>query len=212
MMSAPVEPFQGVYRGARVLVTGHTGFKGAWLCEWLLRLGAEVFGLALAPDTKPSLFNQLNLADRLHHRLGDIREAPFRASGAIREVLRAARPDFIFHLAAQSLVRRSYAMPVATFDVNVMGTVNVLEALRLAGTPATVVCVTTDKCYDNSEQCRPFRETDPLGGRDPYSASKAAAEIAIAAYRSSFFNAPDSPVRVASGSRRQCHWRRRLGR
>ena len=195
-MSASGEPFQGAFRGASVLVTGHTGFKGAWLSEWLLQLGADVHGLALAPDTQPALFEQLGLARRMQHRIGDIRESP--GSGALADTIRAAKPDFVFHLAAQSLVRRGYATPAETFDTNVIGTVNVLEALRLAGAPATVVCVTTDKCYENHGQSQAFRESDPLGGHDPYSASKAAAEIAIAAYRRSFFSAPDSPVRVAS--------------
>jgi CDP-glucose 4,6-dehydratase len=195
-MSASGEPFQGAFRGARVFVTGHTGFKGAWLCEWLLQLGAEVHGLALAPDTEPALFDQLGLAGRMRHRLGDIREVA--ATGALAEAVRGAKPDFVFHLAAQSLVRRGYATPAETFETNVMGTVNVLELLRRAGWAATVVCVTSDKCYENHEPSQAFRESDPLGGHDPYSASKAAAEIALAAYRSSFFNAPDSPVRVAS--------------
>jgi CDP-glucose 4,6-dehydratase len=195
-MSASGEPFQGAYRGARVLVTGHTGFKGSWLCEWLLQLGADVHGLALAPDTVPALFDWLGLASRMHHQLGDVRESP--ASDAIVGAIRAAKPDFVFHLAAQSLVRRSYSIPVETFATNVLGTVNVLEALRLTGQPATVVCVTTDKCYENNDQPRAFRESDPLGGHDPYSASKAAAEIAIGAYRRSFFGAPDSAIRVAS--------------
>src|SRR5262249_40033613 len=153
------------------LVTGHTGFKGAWLCQWLLGLSAEVYGLALAPDTSPALFDQLRLADRVHHRLGDIRESP--AKGAIAEAIRSARPEFVFHLAAQSLVRRSYANPVETFDTNVLGTIHVLEALRQAGGAASVVAVTTDKCYENRDLRRPFSESDPLGGHDPYSASKA---------------------------------------
>jgi CDP-glucose 4,6-dehydratase len=194
-MSASGEPFLGVYRGARVLVTGHTGFKGAWLCQWLLQLGAEVHGLALPPETKPSLFEQLELARRMHHSLGDIRESPER--GALAGV-RATPPDFVFHLAAQSLVRRGYARPVETFETNVLGTVHVLEAIRETGLETTVVAVTTDKCYENLEQQRPFVETDALGGHDPYSASKAAAEIAIAAYRDSFFSGPDSAIRLAS--------------
>src|SRR5262249_9861943 len=135
-MSASGEPFLGVFRGARVLVTGHTGFKGAWLCEWLLQLGAEVYGLALAPDTKPSLFEQLALAPRMHHRIGDIRDAP--PTDAISGALQTARPDFVFHLAAQSLVRRGYAAPVETFDTNVLGTIHLLEAFRAFGAPAVV--------------------------------------------------------------------------
>src|SRR5262249_48145060 len=142
-MSASGEPFRGVYRGARVLVTGHTGFKGAWLCQWLLGLGADVYGFALAPDTKPSLFEQLELSGRMHHRLGDIRESP--VDSALADSVRLARPDFVFHLAAQSLVRRGYASPVETFETNVLGSVHVLESLRAAGAETTVVAVTTDK-------------------------------------------------------------------
>ena len=182
------------YRNRKVLVTGHTGFKGSWLCEWLLALGAEVHGLALPPPTKPSLFNQLRLARRIKsHTIGDIRDL-----AAVKCVMRRVKPDFVFHLAAQPLVRLSYEKPVETFDTNVMGTVNVLEAARLTGRKISVVCITTDKVYENNEKGRPFRETDPFGGYDPYSASKGACEIAISSYRRSFFNTPDSPVWVAS--------------
>ena len=182
------------YRNRKVLVTGHTGFKGSWLCEWLLSLGAEVHGLALPPSTKPSLFNQLRLARRIKsHTIGDIRDL-----AAVKCVMRRVKPDFVFHLAAQPLVRLSYEKPVETFDTNVMGTVNVLEAARLTGRKISVVCITTDKVYENNEKGRPFRETDPFGGYDPYSASKGACEIAISSYRRSFFNTPDSPVWVAS--------------
>ncbi len=176
-----------------MLVTGHTGFKGAWLCEWLLALGADVHGLALAPDSNPALFDRLGLASRMHHRLADVRDLM-----AVQNIVNEVRPDFVFHLAAQALVRQSYREPVETFDTNLMGTVHLLEALRQSGAPVTAVCVTTDKCYENCAEQRAFRESDPLGGHDPYSASKAAGEIAIAAYRDSFFSAPDSPVRVAS--------------
>ncbi len=185
--------FGGVYRGKRVLVTGHTGFKGAWLAEWLLALGADVTGLALPPPTSPALFDQLGLAGRLRHVEGDIRDLP-----TVRRVVDELRPDFIFHLAAQSLVRLSYEQPVETYATNVLGTVNVLEAVRLAGRPCAVVAITTDKCYENKEWVHSYREEDPLGGHDPYSSSKGAAEIAIAAYRRSFFSTPDSPVRLAS--------------
>lgn len=195
-MSASGELFQGVYRGARVLVTGHTGFKGAWLCQWLLGLGAEVHGFALAPDTSPSLFDQLRVGDRMVHRLGDVRDSP--GSGPLNESVRVARPDFVFHLAAQSLVRRGYSQPVETFATNVLGTVHVLEALRAAGVQSTVIAVITDKCYENHDEDRPFVESDPLGGHDPYSASKAAAELALSAYRDSFFSGPDSIIRLAS--------------
>jgi CDP-glucose 4,6-dehydratase len=185
--------FAETYRGRRVLVTGHTGFKGAWLAEWLLSLGAEVTGFALPPPTVPALFEQLGLAGRLRHGLGDVRDL-----AAVRAAVEEARPEFVFHLAAQSLVRLSYQQPVETYATNVMGTVNVLEAVRLAGRPCSVVAVTTDKCYENKEWVHSYREEDPMGGHDPYSSSKGAAEIAIAAYRRSFFSAAGSPVRVAS--------------
>ncbi|MEN9841041.1 MAG: hypothetical protein RL376_841, partial [Verrucomicrobiota bacterium] len=135
--------FADVYRGKRVLVTGHTGFKGAWLCEWLLSLGAEVTGFALPPPTTPSLFDQLQLAPRLRHIVGDVRDLP-----AVRNVVEQAKPDFVFHLAAQPLVRLSYDQPVETYATNVIGTVNVLEAVRLAARPCVVVAITTDKCYE----------------------------------------------------------------
>jgi CDP-glucose 4,6-dehydratase len=186
-------PFVDVYRGRRVLVTGHTGFKGAWLCKWLLSLGAEVTGFALPPPTQPALFEQIDLAKRLDHRIGDIRDL-----ASVRNVVEDAKPDFVFHLAAQPLVRLSYTQPVETYATNVMGTVNVLEAIRQAGRPCAVVVVTTDKCYENRGWVHSYREEDPLGGYDPYSSSKGAAELVISAYRRSYFSAPDSPVRVAS--------------
>jgi CDP-glucose 4,6-dehydratase len=185
-----------VYSGRRVLVTGHTGFKGAWLCEWLLGLGAEVHGLAL-PALKPSLFFALELERRMKHAIQDIRNA-HELEHAIREL----RPDFIFHLAAQALVRVSYREPVATFATNALGTAHLLEAVRAANLPCTVVVVTTDKCYENNGaphggKARSFKESDPLGGHDPYSASKAAAEIVVASYRDAFF-AHDTDVALAS--------------
>lgn len=188
--------FSDIYRGKRVLLTGHTGFKGAWLAEWLLALGAEVTGFALPPPTTPSLFAQLGLASRLRHIEGDIRDL-----AAVRAAFTAARPDFVFHLAAQPLVRLSYDQPTETFAANVMGTANVLEAARLAADPArpcAIVAVTTDKCYENREWVHSYREEDPMGGYDPYSASKGAAELVIASYRRSFFSAPGGPVRLAS--------------
>ena len=184
--------FGGAFAGRRVVVTGHTGFKGGWLSEWLLGLGADVTGFALAPPTDPALFDQLGLARRLRHREADVRDAH-----EVSRVVRETRPDFVFHLAAQSLVRESYAHPVETFATNVMGTINVLEAVRGLDRPCVVIVVTTDKCYLNREWFYGYREDDPLGGRDPYSASKAAAEIATAAWRASFFG--NSPVRIASG-------------
>ena len=190
-LGVDTEPFAASYRGRRVLVTGHTGFKGAWLAEWLLALGAEVTGLSLDPPTQPALFDQLGLAGRLHDRRVDLREA-----SAVREVIEQAQPDYIFHLAAQAIVRESYARPEDTFAVNVQGTANLLGALRGRTQPCAVVCVTSDKCYENRGWFFGYRENDPLGGHDPYSASKGAAEIVIASMRRSFF--ADGPVRVAS--------------
>lgn len=184
-------PFAAAYAGRRVLVTGHTGFKGAWLAEWLLGLGAEVSGYALPPPTRPALFDQLGLAGRLRHVEADVRD-PDRVRRAVEE----ARPDFVFHLAAQSLVRESYERPVDTFSTNVMGTISLLEAVRHLDRPCAVVVVTTDKCYLNREWHYGYREDDPLGGRDPYSASKAATELATAAWRDSFFGR--SRVRIAT--------------
>ena len=189
------------YRGKSVFVTGHTGFKGSWLCEWLLSLGAEVHGFALEPPTEPALFDQLGLAKRIaSHTIGDIRDREVLA-----KAVAAADPDFAFHLAAQPLVRLSYREPVETFDTNVMGTVNLLEAVRQQARTlderrktCSVVCITTDKVYENNESGQAYKETDPFGGYDPYSASKGACEIAIASYRRSFFNDPANPVWVAS--------------
>jgi CDP-glucose 4,6-dehydratase len=177
-----MRPVGRVFSGKRVIVTGHTGFKGAWLSEWLLALGAEVFGFSLPPPPQPALFDQLGLAARLHHHSGDIRDA-----AAVGDFVRAVQPDFVFHLAAQALVRRSYADPLETFTTNVTGTAHVLAALRSLTQPCAVVIVTSDKCYANHEAGRLYREDDALGGRDPYSASKAAAELVTAAWRDSFF-------------------------
>jgi CDP-glucose 4,6-dehydratase len=174
------------YRNKRVLLTGHTGFKGAWLAEWLLSLGAEVHGYALEPATEPALFNQLGLASRLHHQVGDIRHREL-----FREAILSFQPDFIFHLAAQPLVRYSYQEPLETYETNVMGTLNLLETLReldkKASHPIAVVVITTDKCYENREEKIAYHEEHPLGGHDPYSSSKAMAEIGVAAYRRSYF-------------------------
>ncbi len=185
--------FGGAYGGKRVLLTGHTGFKGAWLAEWLSALGAEVTGFALLPPTEPALFDQLGLGARLRHVIGDVRDLSL-----VRRVVEETKPDFVFHLAAQPLVRLSYDQPVETYATNVMGTVHVLEAVRLAARACTVVAVTTDKCYENKEWVHSYREEDPMGGHDPYSSSKGAAELVIAAYRRSYFSAADSPVKLAS--------------
>lgn len=183
--------FSSVYNGKKVLVTGHTGFKGSWLCEWLLKLGAQVYGLALNPPTTPALFDQLNLSSRINHCVVDVRDQQ-----AVQSRIADITPDFIFHLAAQPLVRLSYREPVETYATNVMGTVHVLEAIRHLGTPCSVILITTDKCYENREWLYGYREEDPMGGYDPYSSSKGAAELVIAAYRRSFFL--NTPIHVAS--------------
>ncbi len=184
--------FGSTYKNKRVLVTGDTGFKGSWLCEWLLMEGADVYGIALPPDTKPSLYEQLELSSRIQHTDLDIRDKELLA-----ERILEIQPDFVFHLAAQPLVRRSYSEPVETFHVNVMGTIHVMDALRCLSTPCTAVMITTDKCYENKEWLHGYREEDPMGGYDPYSASKGCAELAIASYRRSFFSS-GNPVRIAS--------------
>ncbi|MEI6727308.1 MAG: CDP-glucose 4,6-dehydratase, partial [Actinomycetes bacterium] len=184
--------FGGTYSGRRVFVTGHTGFKRSWLASWLVDLGADVTGYALAPPTAPSLFDALGLDQRLSHVQADVRD-----QGRLVAEMAAARPSVVFHLAAQPLVRLGYAEPRETFETNVMGTVNVLEAARVCESAAAVVIVTSDKCYDNPEDGRPFREADAMGGRDPYSASKGCAELVAAAYRASFFGS-DPSVSVAT--------------
>jgi len=186
-----MSPSPAFWRGKRVLVTGHTGFKGGWLVHWLLGLGASVSGLALAPDTEPSLFAASRLGERLASTLGDIRDRE-----TVLHAVRAASPEIVFHLAAQSLVRRSYADPVGTYATNVMGTLHVLEAARATGAPRVVVNVTSDKCYLNRDTGAAFRETDPLGGADPYSSSKAGAELVTAAWRQSFCT--EGSLRLAS--------------
>ncbi|WP_256360292.1 CDP-glucose 4,6-dehydratase [Methylomonas koyamae] len=170
------------WRGKRVFVTGHTGFKGGWLTMLLHSLGAEVYGYALPPATEPSLFEEASVESLLAaHVLADIRDLP-RLTAALDQ----ARPDIVLHLAAQPLVRYSYREPVETFQVNVLGTVNLLEAVRRQSTVRAVVNVTTDKCYENREWLWPYRENEAMGGRDPYSASKGCAELVTAAYRASF--------------------------
>lgn len=174
-------PDPSYWQGRRVLLTGQTGFKGSWLAQWLLELGAHVTGFAQPPATEPSLFGQLGLEHRLDHRLGDIRDAD-----QLKALVLETRPDVVLHLAAQPLVRLSYQEPAATWATNVMGTIHLLEALRLLDQPCNAVLITTDKVYRNNEWLYGYRENDPLGGHDPYSSSKAAAEIAIASWRSSF--------------------------
>ena len=172
------------WAGRRVLLTGHTGFKGSWLSLWLLQLGAQVWGYALPPENEISLFNALKLADKfthLHHRLGDLSDLR-----SLKSVIEDAQPTIIFHLAAQPLVRRSYIDPLGTWATNVQGSLHLLEALKGLNHPCAVVMVTTDKVYANREWDFGYREDDRLGGLDPYSASKAAVELAVSSWRSSF--------------------------
>lgn len=173
------------WRGRRVFVTGHTGFKGSWLCLLLAQLGARVSGFALAPDTTPSLYEQAGIGGGVDSVIGDIRDA-----AALRSAMQRAQPEVVLHLAAQALVRPSYDDPVGTYATNVMGTVHLLESVRATPSVRSTVVVTTDKCYENNDSGTPFREQDPLGGHDPYSSSKACAELLCAAWRQSFLAAP----------------------
>jgi len=174
--------FLTTFSGTRVFVTGHTGFKGSWLAFLLKEIGAEVLGYALPPDQPSSHFELLGLARSIHHVEGDVRDG-----AKLAKTLFAFRPEYVFHLAAQALVRLSYAEPRATFETNVMGSVNLLEAVRQCESVRSLIYITSDKCYENLEWVWGYRESDRLGGHDPYSASKAAAEIAFAAYTRSFF-------------------------
>jgi CDP-glucose 4,6-dehydratase len=182
---------RGFWQGRRVLLTGHTGFKGAWLSLWLEQLGAEVFGMALAPDTKPSLFPMLAPFAKQHSEIADLRERALVAG-----LVRHARPHIVIHMAAQPLVRRSYREPVATYATNVMGTVHLLDALRDNAELQVVLVITTDKVYRNDGGAQPFTERDPLGGHDPYAASKVAAEFVTASFAASYF--ADRGVAVAT--------------
>ena len=189
-MEALVKP--EFWRGRRVLLTGHTGFKGAWLSLWLQRMGAQVFGFALQPVSSPNLFELANVAEGMEHRIGDIRDAK-----AVQAAVAEAKPEIVFHMAAQSLVRQSYADPLGTFSTNVIGTAHVLDACRDIASLRAVVVVTSDKCYANTGPARGYQEADPLGGDDPYSASKGAAELVAHSYRTSFFASEGAP-RVAT--------------
>lgn len=181
------------FKNRTVLITGHTGFKGAWLTAWLKQLGAKVVGIALDPHTEPSHFAAAQLADGMADLRIDI-----RAQIAFEEAIVSAQPDFVFHLAAQALVRRSYEDPLETWQINVIGTLHLLEALRKLDKPCAAVIITSDKCYDNVEWVWGYRETDAMGGPDPYSASKGAAELAIRSHIKSYFPGTTSKVRIAS--------------
>lgn len=185
--------FGDIYRDSKVLVTGHTGFKGSWLSEWLLQLGAQVYGYALPPITTPNHFNLLQLESRLSNSFGDIRDKE-----QFIDYVQRVGPDFIFHLAAQPIVSESFQNPYETFETNLLGTVSVLEAVRQISSIQAAVLITSDKCYDNQEWSWGYRETDRLGGADPYSASKACAEIAISSYVRSFFVNCERPQVVSA--------------
>jgi CDP-glucose 4,6-dehydratase len=176
----------------KVFVTGHTGFKGSWLCLWLQEMGAVVMGYSLEPDTQPSLFNEAKVGETMVSEIGDVRDLEH-----IKNSMVDFNPDILLHLAAQPLVRKSYQDPVETYSTNVMGTVNVLEAARKTPSLKSVVVVTTDKCYENKEWEWGYRENEPMGGHDPYSSSKGCAELVTSAYIRSFFNIPNSAA-VAS--------------
>ncbi len=182
------------WRGRRVLITGHTGFKGGWLSLWLARLGAEVYGISLRPDTMPNLHDLARVGDSVESRTLDVRDADLLADEVAK-----IQPEIVFHLAAQPLVRLSYDEPLSTFATNVMGTANVLEACRRVPVLRAIVVVTTDKVYENREWPWPYRESDALGGKDPYSASKAAAELAVLAWRRGFFAQAGIPLVTARG-------------
>ncbi|MDF3857219.1 MULTISPECIES: CDP-glucose 4,6-dehydratase [Achromobacter] len=191
-MESLVSPCAEFWRGKRVLLTGQTGFKGSWLALWLHRLGAQVTGIALPPCTEPSLYQVARIGRLIDSRHGDIRDA-----ATLKQLVQAAQPEIVFHLAAQALVRPSYADPLETFSTNVMGTANLLDALRSAPSARVAVMVTTDKVYRNNEWPYPYRENDALGGHDPYSASKAASELVVASYRDSFLEAQGLSVATA---------------
>lgn len=177
---------QNNYKGKKVLITGHTGFKGSWLSQWLLLLNAKVFGYALNPPTTPSMYDQLKLSKHIRSNCNDIRNFQ-----ELEKYIREIEPDVIFHLAAQSLVRESYKNPIETIETNINGTANVLEVVRKLGIATNIVVITSDKCYENQEWLHGYRENDPMGGYDPYSMSKGAAELVVSAWRRSFFNTND---------------------
>ena len=183
--------FGSVYKGKKVLITGHTGFKGSWLTVWLLKLGAHVVGYSKDIPTEPSMFLELDLESKIKHYIGDVRDLP-----SIKKIILKEKPDFIFHLAAQAIVSISYSDPVETMTSNVMGTMNILEAIRSIDSPCVAILITSDKCYENVEWVWGYRESDAMGGKDIYSGSKGAAELVIKSYLNSFFMNPDHLIRI----------------
>jgi len=187
--------FDNMFKRKAVLVTGHTGFKGSWLCIWLNELGANVIGYALEPYTERDNFVVSGIEDRITHTIGDVRDFQ-----GLSKAFEEHQPEFVFHLAAQAIVRESYINPKETYDINVGGTVNVLECCRISDSVKVVVNVTSDKCYENKEWARGYREGDPMGGYDPYSSSKGCSELITAAYRKSFFNSGKGLSSVRAGN------------
>ena len=177
------KPFKNLYESRKVLITGHTGFKGSWLTSWLSSLGADIVGYSLKPSTEPNMFDKTGLEKKVTHIVGDIRDEKH-----LNKVLKKHQPEIIFHLAAQPLVRLSYQEPKLTYETNVMGTINLFEAVRKCENVKVVLNITSDKCYENKEWVYGYRENNPMGGYDPYSSSKACSEIVTSAYRNSFFN------------------------
>jgi CDP-glucose 4,6-dehydratase len=185
--------FKDLFKGKKVLITGNTGFKGSWLTVWLQQMGAVITGLSKDVPTEPSLFKELKLEEKIDHHILNIKDGV-----SVQRLVNAVRPDYLFHLAAQPIVSTSYQDPIDTFETNVIGTGNILEALRIADHPCIAILITSDKCYDNVEWTWGYRENDALGGKDPYSASKAAAELIIRSYYQSYFNKSDSKIKLAS--------------
>ncbi|MBF0103090.1 MAG: CDP-glucose 4,6-dehydratase [Desulfobacterales bacterium] len=183
-VSQPSDMFNRIYDNKRVLITGHTGFKGSWLALWLSKMGAKITGYSLQPPTEPNHFNLLDID--IASIIGDIRDAE-----KLKQIFKKQQPEIVFHLAAQPIVRLSYKDPVETFSTNVMGTINVFEVSRASGTVRVIVNITSDKCYENNEWCWGYREIDPVGGYDPYSASKGCSELITSCWRNSFFNLED---------------------
>jgi CDP-glucose 4,6-dehydratase len=183
---------QEFWNGKKILITGHTGFKGSWLAFWLKMLGADVCGYSLAPETEPNLYKDLELENKMRSIIGDVRDLPH-----FEKTVQSFQPEIVFHLAAQSLVRKSYQEPLETYTTNVIGTINILEAVRRSDSVKSVLIITTDKVYENKEWQRAYREDERLGGFDPYSSSKACAELAVSAYRNSFFTQSDCLIATA---------------
>jgi CDP-glucose 4,6-dehydratase len=185
--------FNNTFKDKKIIVTGNTGFKGSWLAAWLHEMGAKVTGISKDIPTQPSLFGELELEKKIDHHFANICDLE-----KMKDIFIRTEPDFVFHLAAQPIVSASYSDPIETFQTNTLGTANILEALRQLRKPCHAVMITSDKCYDNVEWIWGYREQDVLGGKDPYSASKGAAELVIKSYFHSFFNKPDSPIRLVS--------------